>query len=297
MKKISKLFMFLGLTLLVVSSCLEEGIVREPSPEEIAQGVYFLPSNNTDITVQSTATSVTYKLGRVNTAGSVTVPLTSQSAAPFTVPTSVTFAAGAATADVVVTFGTLTPVPQSVIINIDPAYAALYGAGHNQFKGTVKAINWQLLGTGKFSDFWNFANNPYNVQIYKAEGMNRWRVMAPYTEGVVAEGFGAYTGPLPEFIEFYLDGTIVYWDEPFDVGYLYQANPATPVKAYHPRTMAQNAGKPGFPATYAFSTPESWAFNKRVNTKKFQLAPHYYIVGLGGWNWTQRDNAIIIDLP
>ena len=289
--------MLLGFTLMVISSCLKEGLVREPSPEEVAQGVYFLPSNNTDITVQSTETSVTYQIGRVNTAGSVTVPLTSQSATTFTVPSSVTFAAGAATANVVVTFGTLTSTPTSVIINIDPVYAALYGAGHHQFKGTVKAINWILLGIGNFSDTWSFANNPYNVQIYKAEGMARYRVMKPYTEGVVAEDFGIYTGPLPDFIEFYLDGDILYWDEPFDVGYLYGADPATPVKAYHPRTMAQNAGKPGFPATYAHTTLASWAFNKQVSAKKFQLAPHFWILGLGGWNNTQKDNIIIINLP
>ena len=42
--------------------------------------------------------------------------------------------------------------------------------------------------------------------------------------------------------------------------------------------------------------PSFWAHNM-MGDGYIQIAPYYYIDGLGGWNYTQKDGVIYIVLP
>ena len=54
-------------------------------------------------------------------------------------------------------------------------------SGSNTVSVTVnKDYNWVSLGTGTFADVLAFTEKPYNVEIQKADGFDRYRVMKPY---------------------------------------------------------------------------------------------------------------------
>ncbi len=239
MKKISKILMFVGLSVLLVSACTEDPIVREPSPNENPYGVYFLPSNPVDITVQSDATSVTYTVGRLNTSGSISVPLTSESDAVFTVEPTVSFSDGEQFATFQVTFNPLPSDPSTVKVRISEEYAALYGPGHNEFVGAVKAINWVSLGVGQFFDAFLYLG-VVDVEVLHEESrvstitVSLIRIPLLWlarTAGMVAPG--------AEEIEFWVtSGGTVAWDAFWYIGLNYSATAGQPIKAYLPSALA-----------------------------------------------------------
>lgn len=275
MKKITKIiYALLGISVLLVTSCTEDPVIREESPAEGNQYlVYFPTTNSTDVTVTAEATSYTYTISRSNKSGSITVPLTSASDAPFTVPTSVTFADGSATANVTITFAPLTSEPKRVIINIDPQYAALYAIGHPQFSGTIKAINWVSLGNGQFYDAW-VMYSVVTVEVKKAQGMDRYRIMNPYPQSILEEAeWGNWIGgPKSDFIEFWIksDKTIA-WDKFWYPGLLYQGSSTAIIKGYLPSALS---------ASQAAKDANSKVL---ITDKLFTLCPYYYIDGLGGF--------------
>ena len=58
-------------------------------------------------------------------------------------------------------------------------------SGSNTVSVTVnKDYNWVSLGTGTFADVLAFTEKPYNVEIQKADGFDRYRVMKPYEQGL-----------------------------------------------------------------------------------------------------------------
>jgi hypothetical protein len=269
MKKLSKILMFVGLSVLLVSACTEDPIVREPSPNENSYGVYFLPSNPVDITVQSDATSVTYTVGRLNTSGSISVPLTSESDAVFTVEPTVSFSDGEQFADFQVTFNPLPSDPSTVKIKIAEEYAALYGPGYNEFVGKVKAINWVSLGVGQFFDSFLYLG-VVDVEVLKAEGFNNYRIIDPYPVSLVSQD-SWYGGPRAEEIEFWVtSGGTVAWDAFWYIGLNYSATPGQPIKAYLPSALA------------ASQAPND-ANSKFLTDKIVYFNPYYYIDGLGGY--------------
>ena len=58
-------------------------------------------------------------------------------------------------------------------------------SGSNTVSVTVnKDYNWVSLGTGTFADVLAFTEKPYDVEIQKADGFDRYRVMKPYEQGL-----------------------------------------------------------------------------------------------------------------
>lgn len=274
MKKLSKMiFALVGISILFLTSCMENEIVREPSPAENSYGVYFLNENSIDVTVPSEATSYTYTLARSKTSGAITVPITSASGAVFTCPTTVAFADGEETAEITVTFNDLPSTPQTVDLTIDPTYAALYAPGHNQFVGTIKAINWIVLGTGQFYDSFVMAS-VNNVQVKRAEGTNTYRIMNPYPNSILVEAdWDNWIGGInPEYIEFWINSdNTCSWDTFWYTGLIYQGGAGDYVKAYLPSALA------------ASQAPNDAKSKVLQAGKLFTLCPYYYVTGLGGW--------------
>jgi len=120
----------------------------------------------------------------------------------------------------------------------------------------------------------------------KAQGFDRYRVMAPCeayrTSPAAAEDTWVATWSAP-YIELWVEDGLVFWDEWF-TGQNYDGDKNSPIYAFHPSARDLN-------------DPELWQHSKFLDEKTIQLAPYYYIDGVGGWNNTQDDGVVIITLP
>lgn len=105
-------------------------------------------------------------------------------------------------------------------------------------KGEIVVTVSRKLTFRKFGDCSYFDHmifeNPYRVEIFKADEGEIYRVMDPYKEGLVAEDFAAqgWMGATPEYVQFICDdqGHITF--EEFQVGMLLEATHMT--WAYYP---------------------------------------------------------------
>lgn len=165
----------------------------------------------------------------------------------------------------------------------DEANIAIGGVGTTKLT-VQKEYNWTSLGTGTYTDNWGWGIT-YNVEILKAEGFDRYRVVEPYTEsmknddGAWEDWLAPSACPYAEFYTVSENGTVSF--DPFFLGLYYQADTSQPIYAY--------------PAD-AFSGIDG-SHSKWIDSKTIQLAPYYYIDGVGGWNMTGQDGVVLITLP
>lgn len=148
------------------------------------------------------------------------------------------------------------------------------------------SYTWSSIGTGTFLDTWVMEGaDPYSVEIMKADGFERYRVMNPYKEfyaselGQVSwENWIASSGP--EYVEFWEneDGTLSF--NAYATGLNYQAKKGQPIGAY-PWNAFSSGTVAGFDIWYA--------------TGFAVLSPMYYIDGVGGFG--QQQYAVQIELP
>lgn len=157
--KANKIFAILfGCVLaLGVSSCVEVAPEYVPGESDIANGAFFLPAdkatgvNPAQYTVKGTDTEFTYWVGRSSASGSCTVNIiNNNSDARFTVPSSVTFADGETKAPLTVTFSPLPEENCALSFSIDPANAAIYGAGASSFSGALNCTPFYKLVSGTY---------------------------------------------------------------------------------------------------------------------------------------------------
>ena len=148
-----------------------------------------------------------------------------------------------------------------------------------------KAYEWVSLGKGEFVDA--FVGATGNPEIIKAQGFERYRVMAPYEEWRVspeAQADSWTAASSAAYIELWVEDGLVFFDSYF-TGLNYDGDKSQPIMAHHPSAFS------------SLNDAEFWQFNKFVDAKTIQLAPYYYIDGLGGWNYTQKNGIITITLP
>ena len=155
-----------------------------------------------------------------------------------------------------------------------------------------KAYEWKSLGIGTYTDAWTTGSeaNPngvtVNVEIMKAEGFDRYRIMNPYKEYLASDQGAADWGDWiasssAAYIEFYTVDGIIYYDDIF-LGLNYQGDKTQPIYACHPSGWSSLSSD----------------HNKWWDDKTAQFAPYYYIPALdGGWNNSQYDGVIIVTLP
>lgn len=154
---------------------------------------------------------------------------------------------------------------------------------------------WNSLGTGTYVDAWTTGSdaNPNGVvakvEILKAEGFDRYRVIKPYVEYLTsAQGAADWDnwislGSTVQALDLWIEDGIVFYDD-FPLGLNYQGDSTAPIYACHPSGFS------------SLQDPAKWIHNK-MEGKVIQLAPYFYIDGLGGWNNTQYDGVILITLP
>lgn len=155
--------------------------------------------------------------------------------------------------------------------------------------------NWQSLGTGTYVDAWTTGSdaNPdgvtAKVEIFKAEGFDRYRVMNPYKEYLgSAQAKADWDNWIDinksiDVLEIWVEDGLAFYED-FPLGLNYDGDAGQPIYACHPWGWS------------SMQDPSFWAHNK-MEGKVIQLAPYYYIEDVGGWNNTQNDGVIVITLP
>ncbi|WP_303141916.1 hypothetical protein [uncultured Parabacteroides sp.] len=288
MKYISNLSILTALLLIALGFTACDSEQESAIYTDAANGAAFVNASLANITVSPADPTFTVDIVRANagTELSGTVALTATVAdeplAGCTV-SGYTFAAGENMTKITVN---VTPLEIGKELDIT---LTLDGekpiSGSNTISVTVnKDYNWVSLGTGTFVDVLAFTEAPYNVEIQKAEGFDRYRVIKPYAEGLKnddGDWGNAVAATSCDYIEFWLKDGIIYYNK-FFIGINYDGSPSNAIYAYHPSSFS------GI----------SLANNKQLDDKTFQLAPYYYIEALqGGFDYTGEGGSILITLP
>lgn len=280
-----KYILFFALALGAVSCTLSDP-VRDPSPEDIPCGVYFLATDKAAkinlpvATVEATDTKYTYHVGRTNNQGDLTVGLVNHSDPCFTVPSSVSFKNGEYTAKFDITFSSVPAEDTPVNIEIAPEYVSYYAAGAPKLNVALNCL-WENLGMGQW--FCWYYEEIWDVRVQKSKVPPvRYRVLDVYTEAQIVAAGGASildTKLIPEFLEFTLTdepsdegGEFITWDKWFYIGANYQGVSGQPIKAYLPSALNSSQ------ADYDYESS-----NIGFGGKLFEIAPYFYIDGLGGF--------------
>lgn len=285
MKYIKSLFSILMLlSLCVFTSCEQEneGVIYDANNQGLSFTFntfeFSAPANNPVISVP-----VYRAVADEAYTSSITV---STSAPGVTAPSSVSFAAGEQETTIDINLGSELGVGviATITITLNEADASVGGVAETSVTA-YKEYVFESLGMGTFQDNWALGGT-YSVEIQKAQGFDRYRVIDPYKEGLTNDD-GEWEnwiamGTRCPYIEFWEtgEGDLILFNN-FALGINYQAVASQPIRAYHA-------------SSFSGTNPE---FSKKVDNKTYQLAPYYYINGVGGWNNTEADGVIVITLP
>lgn len=285
MKYIKSLFSILMLlSLCVFTSCEQEneGVIYDANNQGLSFTFntfeFSAPANNPVISVP-----VYRAVADEAYTSSITV---STSAPGVTAPSSVSFAAGEQETTIDINLGSELGVGviATITITLNEADASVGGVAETEISA-YKEYVFESLGMGTFQDNWALGGT-YSVEIQKAQGFDRYRVIDPYKEGLTNDD-GEWEnwiamGTRCPYIEFWEtgEGNLILFNN-FALGINYQAVASQPIRAYHA-------------SSFSGTNP---AFSKKVDNKTYQLAPYYYINGVGGWNNTEADGVIVITLP
>ena len=203
------------------------------------------------------------------------------------VPSQVTFPAGSNSTDIVIKIENATP-PYSYTGKLqfsgDTSYSGISALTLN----CPVSYTWFSLGTGGFIDAWvmDNAEDMFQVEILKAEGFERYRVMNPYKEYYTTigpaswEDWIASTGP--SYVEFWenADGKLSF--NSYSTGLNYEGVDGQAIGAY---SWTAFGGNSDYTGEYDMWYEPGYAV----------LSPVYYINGVGGFG--QQQFAVQIELP
>ena len=285
MKYIKSLFSILMLlSLCVFTSCEQEneGVIYDANN----QGLSFT-FNTFEFSAPANNPVISVPVYRAVAGDAFTSSITVSTSAPgVTAPSSVSFAAGEHETTIDINLGQElgVGVKATITITLNEADTSVGGVAETSVTA-YKEYVFESLGMGTFQDNWALGGT-YSVEIQKAQGFDRYRVIDPYKEGLTNDD-GEWEnwiamGTRCPYIEFWEtgEGDLILFNN-FALGINYEAVASQPIRAYHA-------------SSFSGTNPE---FSKKLDAKTYQLAPYYYINGLGGWNNTENDGIIVITLP
>lgn len=233
MKNIFKVIVGVATISFVAVSCdvSNKGTLYTPDGKDAA--VSFAQSTLQDTEIDAKTTKYEIELVRGIADGTLTVNLKSELPNGVTCPTSVSFEAGSYTTSVSLDISGMA-VGKKYAGKIQLADANSFNSeiATSEIKVTfAKAYTWVSLGKGKIYDGVALQVSDddlglADVEILKAEGFNRWRVMTPFPEKAVKAAWGDdfFCGGASEYIELYIldetAGTIKY-SSPIKTGLFY----------------------------------------------------------------------------
>lgn len=179
MKLIYKSSLFVAAALLL-AGCSDSNNWKPGEPGPSNMGVFFTDLDSYDVTIEVDANHIfTVGVGRIDTEEQATVPIKVVSCPEgVVVPSSVEFQAGEESVSFEID-ATDMPLKTSgnVILEIDPQYAALYGAGTSQMNlKLTTAGGWELLADDVvISSYLNdYPDIP--ASLYVLEGTDRFKI-------------------------------------------------------------------------------------------------------------------------
>lgn len=207
MKKVTKYIALLigGIAMLNMAACSDDD-GRTPSPEVDPNciGASFVGNNIGYEELEDTdpkELKLTISRDKTDAAATVAIEVQANTKNIFNIPQSVSFAAGQATAELVITFENAQLKEEySFQISLEAAAVNPYkGNGHASF--TVQCLKWvDVPGTFTFKD-WVFgeynsdkeeaeevdkenSGKEYTVIVQRVDGENRYRIVEPFTEAL-----------------------------------------------------------------------------------------------------------------
>ena len=293
--KLNKLFLgLLGLTAMVMSSCSDNDDYQWATAS--GEQVYFSNELPASYEISFDASSFTIPVSRVNTSSSITVPVSIESDGNFfSAPSSVSFTAGESTANLTISYD-----PDSLVydayknakLTIGKEYSTPYGNDTYSFKAGV-ASPYKSLGKGVYSDNYYFGKSVSVTIMQNQEQKNTYRVMDPYKS--ITGGGDAYIeitilqpGNKVGDVEITQTGLVRFAS--CNTGYHHPDYDAD-IWIHHPSRFN------------SLQNESAWLKNRIIGYKEdgtpgqIALAPYYYMDGVGGWNATGEDAAIVITFP
>ena len=260
--------------------------------------VYFSKDLPTQQNISNKTNSFTIPVSRVKTDEAISVGISLTSDDDFlSAPASVTFAAGQATANV-----TLSYDPEALVYDqfksatltiTDANYTTPYGASSYTFKAGVLSP-YASIGTGYLVEDYLFGyscnvtimqnqENPAVFRIYGASAPIDGGSASEYLEITVCKPGDTFRGVTVT------QNDLVYFED-YNTGY-YHSSYEADIMLYHPSKFT------------ATNPEEFWLYNRVLAYQEdgtpgqIQLAPRYYMDGVGGWNASQTDGAVVITFP
>ena len=260
--------------------------------------VYFSNALPSQQNISKKTNSFTIPVNRVKTDDAITVGISLQSDDNFlSAPASVSFAAGQSTAELAISYDPEALVYdefKSATLTIsDASYTTPYGASEYTFKAGVLSP-YASIGTGKLVEdyYWGYncsvnimqnQENPNVFRIYGASAPVNGGSASDYLEITVCKPGDTFRGVTVT------QNDLVYFAD-YNTGYHHSTYDAD-IMWYHP-------------SKFTASNPEEFwlhnvvlAYQEDGTPGQIQLAPRYYMDGVGGWNASQSDDVIVITFP
>lgn len=296
----------IGIAAFGMTSCGEDNVDYVPAEPISGAQVYFPSSNVASINLSSTETSFDLNIARANTenAQDVTINVTDESGL-YDIPSSVSFAAGAAETVITVNYDPeevgFDNFTNLVFAIADASNTTPYGMSEYTVKVGIPSP-WTSLGMATYTDAWMFMDS-YKVELQQNDlDKNLFRLVRPYREGLEAEDYGGVTGEEQEYPGFRLLQPGEVWEDiTITMEGLVAFNDIS-TEWSHP-----SYGETVWllhPSRFPSMADENlWTYNKVLSYQEnglpavVQLAPYYYMFGLGGWNYTQASEMVTIVFP
>lgn len=308
MKKINLILGAL-VCLFAFSACTDEVDYTPASPES-ANGVYFPSTSQASVALKSDANTYDVQICRTDTAAEQTVQLTvetNDTVGALQIPNTVTFAAGQSSANLTINydFAKMGYGNEFAIqVSIDPAVASTVGLSSYAFTVSVPEP-WKSLGKATFSDTYFFLDS-YKVEIQQNElDPTYFRLVYPYHEAFEVDDDGYFGGPwenTDEYLYFQLlqpgeslagvpitMNDLIYF-EPFMTGFTHPSH-GVDMELLHPAHFSALAAESNFTYNKVLSYQENGL------PAVVQIAPMYYMDGVGGFNYTQNEGVVTIVFP
>lgn len=312
MNKLFRNILFLSSLTLVLAACQEEKV--EPGEKDLdgCYGVYFPAQDKAVKLVLDPAdpTSTKITVMRKNSEGEITVPVTVADTSKLFKFAPITFKDGQAETTIDVTFdgiGIGNTYLASLTIE-DPAYASKYNSNPISIDVKVLREKWNNLGVGTWVEHgvFNF-DAPENVIIHQNDlDKTKYRIYMRYPDPEKeGEEYALYSPKSDEYLSLRLlksgevfklkteelkvdkDGLVLF--DIFDTGIPYDTG-APNIWFVHPFNLSKPVNL--------------WYYNKVISYQDdgvtpagIQLAPYYYIDGLGAIDRSQEDGIITIVFP
>jgi len=279
-------------------ACSDGGDDYEPAAMPTGSQVYFSNENSSSVSLLATDSSFSVEIDRMDASSALDVAINASGDGVeyYNVPTSVSFASGQKTTNIEITFDPdeigFDNEKEITLSIADESLTTKYGYSSLTFTVNIPAP-WTTLGTGTvIENFWT--GETYSAKIQQNDiNPNIFRVVNPFpsnlgfVQGADYFEFRIYKAgetllgqTLTQDIVYYSDVAMHYYDS-------YDA-------------IINNV----FPGRFTeFATEDTWAHNTVTAYQEnglpgsVQIAPYYYMFGVGGWNFTQNDNMLTFIFP